>query len=296
LIGMPGGRSMELLRGAMDTESKRTAGEEQSNESTGYGDALSSQDAASADSMSSDWRSHVPGGAYELKFLVDEPTAARVVAWAKSNLQPDPHASVDVADGYLVNSLYLDTTAFDIYHRRDGFKRRKYRIRRYGREGTVWLEMKEKRNGRVYKKRVPATDSTLSSLLETPDADWEGEWFQAATTSLPLRPICQVTYVRRAWIGSSADGPIRLTLDSHLGCSAANGWQVPDRPLPDAALLGGRQILELKFRNEIPSPYRTLIQDLQLTLGSFSKYRSSVPVSVPNLLTTPPAGPEQTDA
>src|SRR5438046_583290 len=70
--------------------------------------------------------------AYEVKFLIPESKAQQVEAWARRHLAYDPH--VDPAQGhtYQTTSVYLDNAEFDVFHGRAPFRRRKFRIRRYG--------------------------------------------------------------------------------------------------------------------------------------------------------------------
>ncbi|MES2788904.1 MAG: polyphosphate polymerase domain-containing protein [Planctomycetota bacterium] len=220
-------------------------------------------------------------GAYEIKFLLHGEQSHAVREWARANLQPDPHSTPELEHGYCVNSLYLDTPAFDVFHRTDNFRQRKYRLRRYGSESVVWMELKRKHNGRVRKRRTPIVDADLPSrLLSVEDPDWEGSWFRRRLDELQLRPVCQVTYQRFACVGTSLYGPVRLTVDSQLHCQPANGWQVPAQPLTSGLLLQDQQILELKFRETIPHVFRDLIQELRLGMASFSKYRQGVEACV----------------
>lgn len=222
-----------------------------------------------------------PSGASEMKFVVDAPVADAIIAWARQYLAADPHAGSD-EDGYCVNSLYLDTPNFDIYRRQPGFRRRKFRLRRYGSESILWLELKRKRNGLVRKRRISVTEADWSQQLAQPsDAEWEGAWFRRRLDQRQLRPVCQVTYRRLAHVGTSATGPIRLTIDRDLFATPSDGWQVPSGSLAGEPLLRGRRIVELKFREVLPASFRGLIHDLRLALGSFSKYRESVAACIP---------------
>ena len=226
--------------------------------------------------------SYAARGAYEIKFLIDHAKSLVVRQWARDHLQLDPHVSAEVGDGNLVNSLYLDTANFDVFHREDGFRQRKYRLRRYGSESLVWMELKRKEQGRVRKRRTSIADAELSSkLTATPSDDWEGTWFQRRLERQGLRPVCEVTYRRFACVGSSPFGPVRLTIDSHLRCELASGWNVPSQPLTTKDLLGLQQILELKFRETMPTSFRDLIRDQRLHETTFSKYRESVEACVP---------------
>lgn len=216
-------------------------------------------------------------GAYELKFLLNTSQNEAVRDWARKNLNPDPHVSPTLGDSYEVNSLYLDTPNFDVFHRADGFRQSKYRLRRYGSESVVWLELKRKEDGRVRKRRTSVADGEIGKMLHAPaDLVWPGSWFQSRRNELQLQPVCQVTYQRFATIGTSTNGPIRLTIDSNLRCQPTSDWSIPNQPLAGDLLLSDQQILELKFHETIPSAFRDLIQKCGLTFTSFSKYRQSV--------------------
>lgn len=221
-------------------------------------------------------------GTYEIKFLIDDTLGQGIRDWARQHLQPDPHAAPEFQEGYLVNSLYLDTPEFDVYHRGDGFRQRKYRLRRYGSEAAIWMELKRKNAGQVRKRRTLVTEAELpGKLLFPPDERWEGRWFQERLTALQLRPACQVTYQRFAYVGTASSGPIRLTIDSDLHCQAAEGWSVPTSPLKSNRLLRNHQILELKYRESVPATFRGLIEDFRLSVSAFSKYRQGIEACIP---------------
>lgn len=221
-------------------------------------------------------------GVFEQKFLVSEQQGAWIREWARSVMQPDPHAASGLDCGYWVNSLYLDTPDFGILNRSEDHRHRKYRLRRYGAETSIWMELKQKSDGRVSKRRVCVGEAELPSRLTGPgDEEWGGYWFQQRLKQLQLRPVCQVTYKRFACVGKSPFGATRLTMDSQLCCIAAQEWDVPSRPLKSNVLLGDRRILELKFHETIPTAFRDLIVQLNLNPATFSKYRRSVEVCIP---------------
>lgn len=220
-------------------------------------------------------------GPYEIKFILDENQGRDVRDWARTHLQPDPHASPENGYEYAVNSLYLDTPGFDIFHRTDGAQQSKYRLRRYGNEAVLWAELKRKRNGQVRKRRTSMAAGDLQSiLLASDDTAWDGDWFRRRINRLQLRPVCQVTYQRLACVGTSAYGSLRLTVDSQLHCRPVNDWTVPAQPLTSGRLLLNQQILELKFYETLPNAFRDLIRDLRLTMAICSKYRHSVEACV----------------
>lgn len=232
-------------------------------------------------------------GAFELKFLVDEERVATIMAWADTHLEPDPHSDPETGHGYRVNSLYLDTPGFDVFHRIGIFRRRKLRLRRYGSEPTIWLEQKRKRQDHVRKRRSPVAESDLVRLLTLPtDSAWDGLWFRQRLDDQRLSPVCQISYQRFARVGSVAEGMVRLTIDSDLRARPADGWQVPTSSLAGKSLINGQRIVELKFRETLPTLFRGLIQDLHLEPAPFSKYRTSIAACVPptRLATDPVSG------
>jgi hypothetical protein len=229
-------------------------------------------------------------GTFELKFRVDSTRAAEIMAWSRRHLAADPHCDPQLGDGYLVNSVYLDTPTFHIYGRTGVFKGVKFRLRRYGSEQVVWLERKRKWGRLVRKRRLAIADAELDHRLTMPpDKTWPGHWFRWRLDQDVLRPVCQVTYQRFVRVGSTAQGPVRLTIDSALRAEPAIGWDVPSRPLNSDSLLADEQIVEFKFSDSLPAMFRGLIQDMSLRVTSFSKYRLSIGSCLGHLLTDGPA-------
>ena len=251
-----------------------------SNDAVRSGDDVALADAAnSIDQAPSPKKSR---GTFELKFLVDDDQAKEIIVWARQHLDADPHFDPEFGDGYRVNSLYLDTPQFDVFHRIDGFRQQKYRLRRYGRESLIWFEQKRKRKGLVRKRRVPVQESEVSSRLILPaEMEWDGHWFRRKVDEQALRPVSQIIYQRFARIKTTDDGLIRLTIDDGLTARLVDDWEVPSGSLNGVSLLDGRRILELKFRGAMPGLFKRLIEQQQLQVTSFSKYRTSVERCVP---------------
>src|SRR5260221_10849107 len=92
--------------------------------------------------------------ASEFKFVVDPALASEIREWARIRLAPDPHGGGSGGDQYRTASVYFDTAAFDVFHRRGSFGRSKYRVRRYGQGHVVFLERKLAKPGLVTKRRT----------------------------------------------------------------------------------------------------------------------------------------------
>src|SRR6516164_4946790 len=148
--------------------------------------------------------------AFELKFLLDEARAQEVESWARVRLALDPHGDPALGGAYLTTSLYFDTPELDVYHRSRGYKRRKFRVRRYGAAPWAFLERKSKWGDRVEKRRAAVPGEELA-LLANPMSvvTWPGHWFHRRLVARRLGPACRVSYHRTAYVGACAEGPLR---------------------------------------------------------------------------------------
>jgi hypothetical protein len=214
--------------------------------------------------------------AYELKFLLPAPLAAQVEAWAAEHLAYDPHADSARDNAYRIHTLYLDTPEWDVFRRSPRYGRRKFRLRRYGTERGLFLERKTKAGERVSKRRTCVPDTELSRLTGgADDPTWPGEWFRHRLLARWLRPACLVTYDRVAFVGSGAEGQLRLTLDRHIDCTPADDWVI-------AEAVGGRRlfadevVLELKYQTALPTLFKRLLGEFRLSPRPASKYRLAV--------------------
>ncbi|MGE3803498.1 MAG: polyphosphate polymerase domain-containing protein, partial [Gemmataceae bacterium] len=169
------------------------------------------------------------GPAFELKFQLTMEEAALVEAWARARLQTDPHG---VNGCYRTTTVYCDTAQLDVFHRSTGFRRSKYRLRRYGEAGTVHLERKTRKGDHVRKRRCEVPGNEVGLLAQDSSSDdWAGRWFHQRIRTLELRPICRVAYERTAFFGQSGGLPVRLTIDRNLAGTANLDWNIS--PLAD---------------------------------------------------------------
>lgn len=213
------------------------------------------------------------GPAYEMKFLLDEARAGQVEDWARQRLMLDPHGDPALGGAYRTTSLYCDTPEMDVYHRRPSYKRRKYRVRRYGSADWLFLECKSKSKDQVQKQRTAIPESELAHLDPPLSVvEWPGHWFHKRLVQRRLGPACRVAYQRTAYAGVCSEGPLRLTLDRHVHGVPTAEWTLA--PLEGGLpLLTGQVILELKFKVAMPLLFKELVRDLRLTPRGVSKYR-----------------------
>jgi hypothetical protein len=109
------------------------------------------------------------GPAFELKFQLSLAEAHDVETWARQHLHPDPHGE---QGSYRITSVYCDTPRLDTFHRSPGYKRNKFRLRRYGETPMIYLECKRRWGDRVKKKRAEVSVGELSLLGSDPGPEW----------------------------------------------------------------------------------------------------------------------------
>jgi hypothetical protein len=211
----------------------------------------------------------------ETKLLVDARLGDDIRAWARGRLGPDPHGSGPFRDQYGVASVYLDTDAHDVYHRRGSFGRSKYRIRHYESDQAAFLERKLRTRLRLTKRRTRISLEAVSGLrLDDPDPTHPGYWFFRRVTLRRLHPVCVIRYARTARMADTSDGPVRMTLDASVVASPTNLVALNvghSRPLVE-----GLMILELKYSGVFPRVFKDLVDQFHLTPRPASKYRFAV--------------------
>jgi hypothetical protein len=234
------------------------------------------------------------GFSSELKFVVGAALGVQIREWARRHLGADPHGTGEWEDEYRVSSVYFDTDARDVFHRRGSYGRSKFRIRRYHEEPIVFLERKLRTGSRLAKRRT-SVDMAILPLLATPERlNGDGTaWFRRRVALRGLHPICQVTYRRTARTGNTPDGPARLTLDEDMSAFASDAFTFVSHP--GTPLLTGVMILELKYRGLVPLVFKQLVDEFRLAPRRSSKYR--VAAQSLGLVPTPPDGmPRTVDA
>jgi hypothetical protein len=206
--------------------------------------------------------------AYEIKFVVPAGLADEIRRWARLELAPDPHGSGPHGDEYRTTSLYLDTLALDVFHRRGSMGRSKYRIRRYGAAPQVFLERKMRQPSVLAKRRTIVPIASLS---------------HRRVAARALRPVCQVSYFRMARGILSRNEPIRLTLDSDLRARAVHGYEFDrDAGTPiDGPLAADATILELKYPGPAPALFKRMVEEFALVPQTASKYRLGMLATMP---------------
>jgi VTC domain len=217
-----------------------------------------------------------PSGAFEIKFLLDRDLANRVAEQAVKYLPPDIHAEPDIGNGYRVSSLYFDTPQLDVFWQNGIWRRSKFRLRRYGSSSIIFAERKSKRGGLVTKRRYEIQESEIPMLArEACDENWQAAWYHHRIRSRNLTPTMRICYDRLALTNVNQHGPVRFTVDRNLRYLSTSSFDLS--PLVEyRTLLDNSAIVEMKFRESMPSFFKHMLVEFGLNPTSVSKYRLSV--------------------
>lgn len=210
----------------------------------------------------------------ELKFLLGPEQRQALERLMGQRMVPDRYGRKTICN------LYYDTDDHRlIRHSLDrSIYKEKLRLRSYGPLGPgvdVFLEMKKKYKGIVYKRRVPVTQEEAFAFMErraplAKDCQIARELRYFRDLYGTLAPKVYISYERLAWFDPN-DGGFRVTLD----------WDIAYRTegLDLALPVGGRKIiepeqsvLEVKASGGIPVWMMEFLSKEGLRKESFSKY------------------------
>jgi len=209
---------------------------------------------------------------YELKYILDK----RQVDYLIDKL--NGHMIVDKYGKTSIQSLYYDTPNSRLIREsldKPDFKE-KIRLRSYGlnKPGKpVYLELKRKANGIVYKRRIESNvdkvDEFFNKENEFDDGQISKEIAYFRDFYDNLIPACLIIYDRVAYY--EPDGDLRLTIDYNPR------YRVDDLNLSTSTdgislLADGSAILEVKVQKAIPLWLSKILTDGKIYISSFSKY------------------------
>lgn len=210
---------------------------------------------------------------YEKKYLLTDEQYETLFAQLEPHIQPDEYPSSTVC------SIYYDSEDYRlIRHSLDKpVYKEKLRLRSYGVPGPedpVFVELKKKYKGIVYKRRVTMPAARAAAWLAgeaepTEDGQMirEIQWFMDQNRP---EPRVLIACDRTAW-RSREDPELRITFDRNIRwrqteldlCAGSDG---------EALLAGGRVLMEIKIPGAAPLWLAGLLSELALYPTSFSKY------------------------
>ena len=210
---------------------------------------------------------------YELKYILSPAQCELLKKRLAGHMQIDQYGLTSIA------SLYYDTPDFRLVRtsiEKPAFKE-KVRLRSYGMatdSSPVFLELKRKAYGIVYKRRVQSTIPLVEKFF-----DGDGDICAGGQINSEIRyfrdlyenlsPKCLIIYDRTAYF--EPDGDLRLTIDYNPR------YRFHDLNLTtsmDGALLlpEGYSILEIKVQDAMPLWLTSALSEGKIYKTSFSKY------------------------
>ncbi|MCL1842606.1 MAG: polyphosphate polymerase domain-containing protein [Defluviitaleaceae bacterium] len=155
---------------------------------------------------------------HEKKYLITSEQAQNIQSILPGRMTPDGTGT------YWVQNIYFDNNRWDVINisMDKPYFKEKMRLRCYGDINTanhVFLELKKKYAGIVYKRRVAlpkqALDIPLENALESDDSQIARElkfYLQTAQVSRKMF----LSYRRAAFMGMGENSPLRITFDSTI--------------------------------------------------------------------------------
>ena len=211
---------------------------------------------------------------YEMKYLLDEDQRNAVYEAL------DEHMVLDKYGHSEIRNVYYDTDSFLLIRRsiEKPLYKEKLRLRSYGRpkkDGNVFVELKKKYDGVVYKRRVsmPLNDALQwfnDDSAKPPEGQIASEIDFMRKRYPGLRPAMCVNYEREAYY--TKDGSdLRATIDTEVRASL-DDVDIRSREPGRTVLPEGYTLMELKTIGGIPLWMVDVLSRNRIYRTSFSKY------------------------
>ena len=211
---------------------------------------------------------------YEAKFLLRADQKERLLTLAEPYIAPDQYGKT------LIRNLYYDTDDYRLIRRsleRPIYKE-KLRIRSYGdttHESPVYLELKKKYKGVVYKRRMVLPEHQAVSWLEAGEKLPESGQIQEEIAYFcqyygNLRPRLFLSYRREAYYDRNG-GDLRITFDEDIRFRR-DKLSLTEAPGGTPLLEDGQFLMEIKTSGGIPLWLTEFLSRENIYKASFSKY------------------------
>ncbi len=217
---------------------------------------------------------------YETKYLLTEEQAQRLLEALDGMISPDKYGS------YTICNIYLDTDDFYFIEHsldRPAYKE-KLRIRSYGTaedSSSVFLEIKKKSRGVVYKRRitVPLCQARRYVLEGIPPECIESIGDRQIFSEIDFlmkkyepSPKLYLAYDRQAYF-LTEDPELRITFDRNIRGRWEELTLMSDEhtTLLDTGIENYR-LLEIKSGGAVPTEIASVLSRLKIYPASFSKY------------------------
>ena len=208
---------------------------------------------------------------YELKFTLNKSQLEFFVNRINDYMEVDKYGLTSIA------SIYFDTPNYSLINRsieKPEYKE-KIRLRSYGlasKDSTLYLEIKRKLNGIVYKRRIPVKEDEAFNLIYLKGTGKDGQVDKEVEEFIKkyplLRPQYLVIYDRVAYYQKDSD--IRITIDKNPRYRT-NYLNLHTSMEGTSLLEEDNAILEIKVQNALPLWLVAILSEGKIYQSSFSK-------------------------
>lgn len=210
---------------------------------------------------------------YEKKYLLNEEQYKDILAAASPYLLKDEYGK------YTIFNIYFDTPDFQLIRAslEKPIYKEKLRLRSYGvpsADTTVFVELKKKYKGVVYKRRAAMTYKQSYYYLMKNRLPYEDnqilkeiDWFRAFYNP---QPAVNLSYEREAYKGLD-DETLRITFDANILWRRRN-LDLTNGAYGSAVLEDGARLMEIKTSGAMPLWLCRALNETEAFPTSFSKY------------------------
>lgn len=210
---------------------------------------------------------------YEKKYILTRDKANSLLRALDGRLQQDVYGA------YTVHNIYYDTDNYDLIRMSidKPVYKEKLRMRSYGAPGDgspVFLELKKKYDGVVYKRRVAlesrhAGELLRTGLYSTRDRQILNE-IRYFLSMYPVREKVLICYDRTALRGVE-DGELRITFDANIRFRQS-ALRLDQGSWGADILAPGEMVMEIKVPGVFPVWLSRALSELSIFPASYSKY------------------------
>lgn len=211
---------------------------------------------------------------YELKYLITPEQKDTIL------LEAAPFMKADKYGNTTVRNIYFDTDDFRLIRHsvEKPVYKEKLRIRSYSKadkDSTVFIEIKKKYEGIVYKRRVALTEQEALFWINghkkppfrtqiTDEIDYFLDFYPG------LHPTVFLSYEREAYYGKNDDG-FRITFDKNV-LFRTDGLTLEKEASGVPLLPENRVLMEIKCAGAVPMWMVNILSREKIYKTSFSKY------------------------
>ena len=220
---------------------------------------------------------------HEIKYMITDKQRKEILRGIKDRMIPDPHGLSTICN------MYYDTPDHRLIRKSldKPVYKEKMRVRSYGRakeDTIVFLELKKKYDGVVYKRRIELKEKDATAYMEgkigitelidliadvsDPQIAKEIDYFKNYYEG--IKPSVYLSYDRCAYF-SEEDESLRITFDKNIRWRK-NKARLTDEPGGEEILPEGASLMEIKTATALPVWLVEVLSKAEVRPSGFSKY------------------------